>query len=71
MVANSIDEALLLSVQVALMAKRMNVRIGNLINLPMILPRKRSIIETNPEFRALNQRPEEHLLKETRAIEET
>jgi nitrate/nitrite transport system ATP-binding protein len=71
LVTHSIDEALLLSDQIVLMSRGPNAKISDLINLPRIRPRKRSIIETHPDFLAVKQRLEEHLLKETRAIEET
>ena len=71
LVTHSIDEALLLSDQIVLMSRGPNAKISDLINLPRIRPRKRSIIETHHDFLAVKQRLEEHLLKETRAIEET
>ncbi|MCP9824617.1 ABC transporter ATP-binding protein [Synechococcus sp. EJ6-Ellesmere] len=70
LVTHSIDEALLLSDQIVLMSSGPNARISDLIDLPRIRPRKRNIIETHPDFLAVKQRLEDHLFRETRAIED-
>jgi nitrate/nitrite transport system ATP-binding protein len=45
-------------------------RIADVIDLPPMRPRQRSVIEQHPDFLAIKIRLEEHLLNETRAVED-
>lgn len=70
LITHSIEEALLLSDQIVLMSRGPAATIADVINLPALRPRQRSVIEQHPEFVAIKMRLEEHLLQETRALEE-
>jgi nitrate/nitrite transport system ATP-binding protein len=70
LITHSIEEALLLSDQIVLMSRGPAATIADVINLPPVRPRQRSVIEQHPEFLAIKLRLEEHLLNETRAVEE-
>jgi nitrate/nitrite transport system ATP-binding protein len=70
LITHSIEEALLLSDQIVLMSRGPAATIADVINLPSLRPRQRSVIDQHPEFVDIKHRLEEHLLKETRAVEE-
>lgn len=70
LITHSIEEALLLSDQIVLMSRGPSATIADVIDLPAVRPRLRSAIEQHPEFLAIKMRLEEHLLNETRAVEE-
>lgn len=70
LITHSIEEALLLSDQIVLMSRGPAATIADVINVPSIRPRQRSLIDQHPEFLAIKLRLEEHLLNETRAVEE-
>ena len=70
LITHSIEEALLLSDQIVLMSRGPAATIVDLIDVPAVRPRQRSAIEQHPDFLAIKLRLEEHLLNETRAVEE-
>lgn len=70
LITHSIEEALLLSDKIVLMSRGPAARIADVINLPPLRPRQRSVIDQHPDFLAIKIRLEEHLLNETRALEE-
>lgn len=70
LITHSIEEALLLSDQIVLMSRGPSATIADVINLPAVRPRHRSIIEQHPEFFSIKMQLEEHLLNETRAVED-
>lgn len=70
LITHSIEEALLLSDQIVLMSCGPAARIAEVINLPPLRPRQRSVVEQHPDFVSIKLRLEEHLLNETRAVEE-
>lgn len=70
LITHSIEEALLLSDQIVLMSRGPAARIADVIDLPPLRPRQRSVIDQHPDFLAVKIRLEEHLLNETRAVEE-
>ena len=70
LITHSIEEALLLSDQIVLMSRGPAARIADVIDLPLLRPRQRSVIDQHPDFLAVKLRLEEHLLNETRAVEE-
>jgi nitrate/nitrite transport system ATP-binding protein len=69
-ITHSIEEALLLSDQIVLMSRGPAATIADVIDVPAIRPRQRSAIEQHPDFLAIKLRLEEHLLNETRVVEE-
>ena len=70
LITHSIEEALLLSDRIVLMSRGPAATIADVIDLPAVRPRQRQLIEQHPDFLAVKQRLEEHLLRETRAVEE-
>lgn len=70
LITHSIEEALLLSDRIVLMSRGPSARIADVIGLPPLRPRQRSVIDQHPDFLAIKIRLEEHLLNETRAVEE-
>ena len=70
LITHSIEEALLLSDRIVLMSRGPAATIADVIDLPAVRPRQRLLIEQHPDFLAVKQRLEEHLLRETRAVEE-
>jgi nitrate/nitrite transport system ATP-binding protein len=70
LITHSIEEALLLSDKIVLMSRGPAARIADVIDLPPLRPRQRSVIDQHPDFLAVKIRLEEHLLNETRAVEE-
>jgi nitrate/nitrite transport system ATP-binding protein len=70
LITHSIEEALLLSDQIVLMSRGPAATIADVIDVPAVRPRQRSVIEQHPDFLAIKLRLEEHLLNETRAVEE-
>ncbi len=70
LITHSIEEALLLSDKIVLMSRGPSATIADVIDLPPLRPRQRSVIDQHPDFLAVKLRLEEHLLNETRAVEE-
>ncbi len=70
MITHSIDEALLLSDRIIMMTKGPAARIDEVLEVPFPRPRDRSKVENHPAYLKLKQEMEEHLHRETRAVEE-
>lgn len=70
LITHSIEEALLLSDKIVLMSRGPSATIADVIDVPAVRPRQRSVIEQDPSFVSIKLRLEEHLLNETRAVEE-
>lgn len=70
LITHSIEEALLLSDKIVLMSRGPSATIADVIDVPAVRPRQRSVIEQDPAFVSIKLRLEEHLLNETRAVEE-
>ncbi len=70
MITHSIDEALLLSDKIVMMTKGPAAKIAQILEVPFPRPRKRSQVEEHPEYHKLKMQMEEHLYRETRAVEE-
>lgn len=70
LITHSIDEALLLSDRIVVMSRGPRATIREVIEVPAIRPRQRSVIEEDERFIKIKVRLEEHLFNETRAVEE-
>lgn len=70
LITHSIDEALLLSDRIVVMSRGPRATILEVIDLPAVRPRQRSVIEEDERFVKIKLRLEEHLFNETRAVEE-
>lgn len=70
MITHSIDEALLLSDRIVMMTKGPAARIDEVLEVPFPRPRDRHTVEHHPAYGQLKQEMEDHLYRETRAVEE-
>lgn len=70
MITHSIDEALLLSDRIVMMTKGPAARIDEILKIPFPRPRDRNTVENHPDYLRLKQEMEDHLYRETRAVEE-
>jgi nitrate/nitrite transport system ATP-binding protein len=70
MITHSIEEALLLSDKIIMMTKGPAAKIAQTLEVPFPRPRKRSQVEEHPDYLKLKIQMEEHLYRETRAVEE-
>ena len=70
MITHSIDEALLLSDRIVMMTKGPAARIDKVLKVPFSRPRDRTVVENHPAYLQLKQDMENHLYRETRAVEE-
>ena len=70
MITHSIDEALLLSDRIVMMTKGPAARIDKVLKIPFSRPRNRTVVENHPAYLKLKQDMENHLYRETRAVEE-
>jgi nitrate/nitrite transport system ATP-binding protein len=70
MITHSIDEALLLSDRIIMMTKGPAARIDEVLEVPFPRPRNRATVENHPDYPKLKQEMEDHLYRETRAVEE-
>ncbi|NEQ09023.1 MAG: ABC transporter ATP-binding protein [Moorea sp. SIO1G6] len=70
MITHSIDEALLLSDRIVMMTKGPAARIDEVLEVPFPRPRDRTTVEHHPAYMELKQEMENHLYRETRAVEE-
>lgn len=70
MITHSIDEALLLSDRIIMMTKGPAARIDEILEVPFPRPRDRTTVENHPDYLKLKQQMEDHLYRETRAVEE-
>ncbi len=69
MITHSIDEALLLSDRIIMMTKGPAARIDEVLEVPFPRPRDRTTVENHPDYLKLKQEMEDHLYRETRAVE--
>ena len=69
MITHSIDEALLLSDRIIMMTKGPAARIDQVLEVPFPRPRDRATVENHPDYLKLKQEMEDHLYRETRAVE--
>lgn len=70
MITHSIDEALLLSDKIIMMTKGPAAEIAQVLDVPFPRPRNRFEVEDHPAYHDLKVAMEEHLYRETRAVEE-
>ncbi len=71
MITHSIDEALLLSDRIILMTRGPAAKIDEVLDVPFDRPRDRESVEAHPAYRELKHEMEQHLYRETRAVEES
>ena len=70
MITHSIDEALLLSDKIIMMTRGPAAGIAQILDIPFARPRNRQEVEEHPEYHRLKLEMEQHLFRETRAVEE-
>ena len=70
MITHSIDEALLLSDKIVMMTRGPAAAIAQILDVPFPRPRNRQEVEEHPEYHRLKVEMEQHLFRETRAVEE-
>lgn len=70
MITHSIDEALLLSDRIVMMTKGPAARIDEVLDVPFPRPRDRNTVQCHPDYPKLKKEMEDHLYRETRAVEE-
>ncbi|ELS01616.1 nitrate transport ATP-binding subunits C and D [Xenococcus sp. PCC 7305] len=70
MITHSIEESLLLSDRIVMMTKGPAARIDEVLEIPFPRPRDRTEVENHPAYLGLKQEMEDHLYRETRAVEE-
>ncbi|VEP11436.1 Nitrate transport ATP-binding subunits C and D [Hyella patelloides LEGE 07179] len=70
MITHSIEEALLLSDRIIMMTKGPAAGIDEILEVPFPRPRDRTTVENHPAYLKLKQEMEDHLYRETRAVEE-
>jgi nitrate/nitrite transport system ATP-binding protein len=71
LITHSIEEALLMSDKIVLMSSGPSANIADIIDVPLPRPRIRNIIEKDSLFIDIKLQLEDHLLRETRAVEES
>ena len=69
MITHSIDEALLLSDRIVMMTKGPAANIDEVLDVPFPRPRDRNTVEQHPDYPRLKKEMEDHLYRETRAVE--
>ncbi|MEL6579460.1 MAG: ABC transporter ATP-binding protein [Cyanobacteria bacterium J06621_12] len=70
-ITHSIEEALLLSDRIIMMTKGPAARIDRVLEVPFPRPRDRTTVENHPDYLKLKQEMEDHLYRETRAVEQS
>ena len=70
MITHSIEEALLLSDRIVMMTRGPAATIDEVLEVPFPRPRDRTTVENHPDYLKLKQEMEDHLYRETRAVEE-
>lgn len=71
MITHSIDEALLLSDRIVMMTRSPAAKIAKILEVPFPRPRSREVIAQHPAYHQLKAEMEQHLFRETRAVEES
>jgi len=69
MITHSIEEALLLSDRIVMMTRGPAARVDEILEVPFPRPRNRETIDQHPAYHDLKAEMEEHLFRETRAVE--
>ncbi len=69
MITHSIEEALLLSDRIIMMTKGPAARIDEVLEVPFPRPRDRTTVTNHPDYLKLKKEMEDHLYRETRAVE--
>ena len=70
MITHSIEEALLLSDRIVMMTRGPAATINEVLAVPFPRPRQREAVEEHPAYHELKAEMEQHLYRETRAVEE-
>lgn len=70
LITHSIDEALLLSDKIIMMTRGPAAGIAQILSVPFPRPRNRLEVEEHPQYHDLKVAMEQHLYRETRAVEE-
>ena len=70
MITHSIEEALLLSDRIVMMTRGPAATIDEVLEVPFPRPRDRTTVENHPDYLKLKKEMEDHLYRETRAVEE-
>ena len=70
MITHSIEEALLLSDRIVMMTRGPAATIDEVLEVPFPRPRDRNTVENHPDYLKLKKEMEDHLYRETRAVEE-
>jgi nitrate/nitrite transport system ATP-binding protein len=71
LITHSIEEALLLSDKIVMMTRGPAATISEVLDVSFPRPRKREELNRYPDYHALKVEMEQHLMRETRAIEES
>ncbi|MCU0550822.1 MAG: ABC transporter ATP-binding protein [Leptolyngbya sp. Prado105] len=71
LITHSIEEALLLSDKIVMMSRGPAARIVEVLEVPFPRPRKRESLDQYPLYHELKAELEQHLSRETRAVEES
>jgi len=69
MITHSIEEALLLSDRIVMMTRGPAARVDEILEVPFPRPRNRETIDQHPAYHGLKAEMEDHLFRETRAVE--
>ncbi|MEL6320093.1 MAG: ABC transporter ATP-binding protein [Cyanobacteria bacterium J06626_14] len=69
MITHSIEEALLLSDKIVMMTRGPAAKIDEVLDVPFPRPRNRETIDQHPAYHDLKAEMENHLFRETRAVE--
>jgi len=69
MITHSIEEALLLSDKIVMMKRGPSAGIDEILDVPFPRPRSRENLDQQAGYHALKAEMEEHLMRETRAVE--
>lgn len=70
MITHSIEEALLLSDKIVMMTRGPAARVDEILDVPFSRPRRRETLDQQPHYHELKAEMEQHLSRETRAVEE-
>jgi nitrate/nitrite transport system ATP-binding protein len=70
LITHSIEEALLLSDRIVMMTRGPAAKIAQILDVPFPRPRHRDTLDRDSSYRELKSQMEQHLSRETRAVEE-
>ena len=71
LITHSIEEALLLSDRIVMMTRGPAAQIAQILDVPFPRPRHRDNLDQHPAYHELKAEMEQHLSRETRAVEES